>query len=674
MKTEFKIMMLLVVIVTAGTAVQAQCYELLWAEEFNYSGYPDPSVWTPEEGGSGWGNNELQYYTVNDTDNAIVENGMLTITARKETFQNKNYTSARLITRGKFNVQYGKIEARMKLPYGQGIWPAFWMLGESFSEVGWPACGEIDIMEMIGGDGRENTVHGTVHWDNNGNHAQYGSSYSLTTGTFADDFHTFAIKWNETEIRWFVDGIQYHVVDITPDGLSEFRDEFFILLNLAVGGNWPGYPDASTVFPQTLEVDYVRVYKKSEEIAEITITGEDVIPQKASATDFSVPYSPGLTYNWTVPEDATILSGQDSSTVTVNWGCGPGEITCEITGACDTYLLSKDIELKNEIYGPMFVAENQQNILFYTDSMVDSEFTWSVPGDATIISGQGTDSITVNWGNTFENVQLSISSTCGVNNLEFPVTIVGQYPYPDIQIPHQIPGVIEATAFDYGGAGVAYNDNTIGNLGDGPRQDTDVDTEYNDNGSPNVGWIRDGEWLEYTIRVDSSAYYEITMRVATATAGGPFSFQFNGEERLSGINVENTSGWDSFKTVTAGTVYLTTADTLMRVSFNSGGFNLGKMTFTTTTEPDGQVISESIARLRIYPVPATNFLTFESSDQVRAVTIYDINGRAVLQLKNINAHKETISISDLPPGVHMLKITTADGNSYYDRIIKLTYN
>lgn len=666
--------MFLVLAAATGTALQAQCYELLWAEEFNYVGYPDPAIWTAEEGGGGWGNNELQYYTVNDTDNAFVENGMLTITARKEIIQNNNYSSARLITQGKFNVQYGRIEARMKLPFGQGMWPAFWMLGESFPEVGWPACGEIDIMEMVGGDGRENTVHGTVHWDNNGNYAQYGGSYTLSSGTFADDFHTFAIEWDESAITWFVDDIQYHVISITPAALSEFRENFFILLNLAVGGNWPGAPNAATEFPQTLEVDYVRVYKKSAEIAQIEITGPAELPQNASAAVFSLPYSPGLAYSWSVPEDATILSGQDSSTVVVDWGCAEGQVSCEITGSCDTYAISKDIAIRNEIYGPMFVAENEENILFYTDSMTGSAYTWTVPADASIVSGQGTDSIRVNWGATFDNIQLSISSACGVNDLEFPVTIVGQYPFPDIHTPHPIPGVIDATAFDYGGAGISYEDDTPGNIGDGPRQDTDVDTEFNDSGTPNVGWIRNGEWLEYSVQVDSSAYYEITMRVATAISGGPFSLLFNGEERISGIEVANTGGWGSFTTINAGTVYLTTADTLMRVSFITGGFNLGKMTFTTTTEPDAVLVPETTVKPRLYPVPATNFLTLESEELFNEITIFDINGRRLMQLNQLHTTKETISLGDIPPGVLVLRMRTASGNIYHDRVLKLTRN
>lgn len=233
---------------------------LVWSEEFNYTGLPDPTKWNFETGGGGWGNNELQYYTDSEN-NAYVDNGVLTITAREEQVGGRDYTSARITTQGKFDVKYGRIEARIKLPYGQGIWPAFWMLGANFSQVGWPMCGEIDIMEMVGGPNRDNTCHSTIHWDNNGQHAEYGQSYTLPTGIFADNFHVFGITWNAQQIRGYVDDVEYFVADITPAGLSEFQNNFFLILNVAVGGNWPGSPDETTEFPQTMQVDWIRVYQ-----------------------------------------------------------------------------------------------------------------------------------------------------------------------------------------------------------------------------------------------------------------------------------------------------------------------------------------------------------------------------------------------------------------------------
>jgi len=243
--------------------VSATSYDgmnLVWQDEFNGTEL-NTAVWTHEigTGSSGWGNNELQYYR---SQNTKVENGNLIITAKKESFAGSSYTSSRIITKGNKFFKYGRVDIRAALPEGQGIWPALWMLGENISTVGWPKCGEIDIMEMVGGNNRENTVHGTVHWDNNNSHAQYGGDYTLSTGTFNDKFHVFSIVWDESRIFWYVDGIEYHVIDTTPEGLNEFRENFFFIFNVAVGGNWPGSPNNTTRFPQHLIVDYVRVFQK----------------------------------------------------------------------------------------------------------------------------------------------------------------------------------------------------------------------------------------------------------------------------------------------------------------------------------------------------------------------------------------------------------------------------
>ncbi len=236
--------------------------DLLWSEEFDYTGSPNTAKWNMETGGGGWGNNELQYYK-NTQSNAKVENGLLTITAREESFGGRNYTSARITTQSKFDFKYGRIEARIKLPYGKGLWPAFWMLGKNINSVSWPACGEIDIMEMVGGTGWDNTCHSTLHWEDiNGNHGSHGDSHQLSSGIFADDFHVFSLEWDSEVIRAYVDDIHYYTIAINEPQFDEFRQNFFIILNLAVGGNWPGSPDDTTVFPQTMQVDYVRVYQE----------------------------------------------------------------------------------------------------------------------------------------------------------------------------------------------------------------------------------------------------------------------------------------------------------------------------------------------------------------------------------------------------------------------------
>jgi len=229
---------------------------LIWQDEFDGTSL-NTNDWTYEtgNGNSGWGNNELQNYQ-DGTNNAIVADGRLTIEAKK---QGSNFTSARLKTQGKQSFQYGRVDIRATLPQGQGVWPALWMLGESFSSVGWPACGEIDIMELVGHEA--NKVHGTVHWDNLGSHAEFGGNKTLSSGIFADEFHVFSIIWDSQKITWLMDDQQYHVIDITGGQLSEFHEEFFFIFNVAVGGNWPGNPNSSTVFPQKMMVDYVRVFQ-----------------------------------------------------------------------------------------------------------------------------------------------------------------------------------------------------------------------------------------------------------------------------------------------------------------------------------------------------------------------------------------------------------------------------
>ena len=234
---------------------------LIWQDEFSGSELNE-NDWNYEigTGANGWGNNELQYYR---RDNTEVAQGYLFITAKQETFGGRNYTSSRLTTQNKFDFQYGRVDIRAALPKGQGIWPALWMLGADFNTVGWPGCGEIDIMEMIGGgDGRDDTVHGTCHWQgNDNNHALYGGSKTLSTGYLYDEFHVFSITWDNNSIEWYLDGNQYHNISTSPADLDEFRDDFFLIFNVAVGGNWPGSPNATTQFPQRMIVDYVRVFQ-----------------------------------------------------------------------------------------------------------------------------------------------------------------------------------------------------------------------------------------------------------------------------------------------------------------------------------------------------------------------------------------------------------------------------
>jgi beta-glucanase (GH16 family) len=248
-----------------------RAWTLTWSDEFNgpNGSSPDASKWVFEQGGKGWGNNELESYTDRPR-NAHLQDGNLAIQAIAEKYKgsdgiSRDYTSARIKTKGKFSQAYGRFEARIRIPYGQGLWPAFWMLGDDLDEVGWPRCGEIDIMENIGKE--PSVVHGSIHGP--GYTQDIEAHYAAPNKQkFADDFHVYAVEWEADAIRFYVDQDLYVTrthADLRAGQVWEFDHPFYLLLNVAVGGDWPGNPNASTVFPQTMLVDYVRVYRRAGE-------------------------------------------------------------------------------------------------------------------------------------------------------------------------------------------------------------------------------------------------------------------------------------------------------------------------------------------------------------------------------------------------------------------------
>ncbi len=244
---------------------QTSSWKLVWSDEFNGSqgAPPDPNKWTPEIGGEGWGNQQLEYDTNNK--NAYQDGqGHLVLEARKndaEKYQcwygTCQYTSAFITTSSHFNFTYGLLEASIKIPSGQGIWSAFWLLGNNCATVGWPTCGEIDVMENVGNV--PDLIYGTAHGP-----GSFGGTYKLQHGAFSDNFHVFALQWDPSHLYFFIDGINYYTVDrttLTNKAYWVYDHPFSIILNAPVGGVWPGSPDSTTVFPQKMYVSYLRLYK-----------------------------------------------------------------------------------------------------------------------------------------------------------------------------------------------------------------------------------------------------------------------------------------------------------------------------------------------------------------------------------------------------------------------------
>jgi beta-glucanase (GH16 family) len=384
-------MFLPLAIALPAALAHAQGYELVWSDEFDGTEL-DTTSWQAQTGTgtayglpAGWGNNELQYYT-NFSDNLSVSDGTLKITARQQNLGGQPYTSARIRTQGMRDFLYGRIEGRMKVPSTSGVWPAFWMLPTNSPYGGWASSGEIDIMESVN---TANSMHGTIHFGNNWPNNQSNGG-SLNNGTdFSNDFHVYSIEWEPDQIRWYIDGQQYHSVNsnqwfsnAAPSNVrAPFDSQFHLLLNVAVGGNWPGNPNGSASYPQTLEVDYVRVYQQN--------------------------------------------------------------------------------------HGPF---------------------------------GDG---------------------------------------------PAVIPGRIEAEDFDNGFNGQSYQDCDATNNG-GAYRSTGVDIEAASEGGFNVGWICEGEWLQYSVDVQTAGTYNVTARVASLNSFGSFHLESDGVEITDSIVFFSSNGWQDW--------------------------------------------------------------------------------------------------------------------------------
>ncbi|WP_157491330.1 family 16 glycosylhydrolase [Flammeovirga sp. SJP92] len=340
--------------------IQAQeCYELVWSDEFEYNGAPDPEKWSFDIGGNGWGNNEDQYYTDRLT-NAQVSGGALKITARKESFGGKSYTSARVISKNTGDWLYGKIEVRAKLPTGQGTWPAIWMLPTDWEYGGWPASGEIDIMEHVGYD--QNVVHATVHTEayNHSIGTQVGKS--ITDLDVSTAFHTYKLEWTEDEIKVYLDDQQYFT--FSKHGNYQqwpFDKRFHLLMNIAMGGNWGGAggPTDDSKLPATMEVEYVRVYQNIT--PELSITGPKVI-SKGEQSIYTASGAIGEV-TWTLPEGAEIIAGENTNKITVLWGdeVNGSTITASVAGECNTYTSSYDLSINQGVPTQSTLTFNSNN-------------------------------------------------------------------------------------------------------------------------------------------------------------------------------------------------------------------------------------------------------------------------------------------------------------------------
>ncbi|MCU0431391.1 MAG: RICIN domain-containing protein [Cytophagaceae bacterium] len=590
----------------------SQNWQLVWSDEFTNGISAD---WTFEtgRGSNGWGNNELQFYR---SENASVQNGNLVITARRENFDGASYTSARMKTQGKKFLKYGKIEARMKMPSFQGVWPAFWMLGESINRVGWPACGEIDIMEHVNTGG---TVYGTIHWQDGANrYANFGGN----TNTNITDYHLYTVEWDAAAIRWYLDGIKYHEVSILNgvNGTSEFHENFFLLLNMAIGGNWPGFAVDNGAFPAQMMVDYVRVYQQSN------------LPDLTGMTNLAGTYYLQNRHSGLVL-DINALSTAD----------GASAIQWNNTG--NTNQQFEFIHLGNGAY--RIQAKHSGKALDVQQVSTDNGATiqqWSYGGGnnqqfVAIDAGNGYVKLIAKHSRKLMEVA-GFSNTAGgrIQQWQDDGQLSGHWKLIPVLPPFS--RRLEA-------------ENATSVAG--------IQNEACSEGGLNAAYIDAGDWMAFNaITIPSTGSYRIEYRVASPN-GGRLSQDLNaGTSVLGTVSIPATGGWQNWTTVSQ-TVNLQAGTYNFGIFASTGGWNMNWWNISrvsTTREAQNELYESEISdlmQIKISPNPVMEQLEFISNWNLEGSKVRILNsvGHEFLQAE---AHA-SIDVSALPQGSYWAVIS-----------------
>ncbi len=714
----------------------AQCVKLIWSDEFNGNEL-DTTKWSYDIGDGcpnlcNWGNGELQYYR---SENASFTDSSLLITAKKEDYGKSNYTSAKIKTKNLADWTYGRFEARMKLPKGQGMWPAFWMLSADNKYGGWPNSGEIDIMESLGHE--PDKIYGSVHFGPPYNH--YTEPYTLSTGDFSDAFHIFAFEWTKDTLSWYVDGNLYSQKTRTQiDPWLPFDEKFYLILNLAVGGSLPGTPDSSTVFPQSMEVDYVRVYG-SPSMQKIVSKGDVV--KNAKNIRYSIADFPSAGYDWKVPADASIVSGQgtssilvdlgctegdisvnigtdcdtaeqtipiafiplkisgetaifasdtsliykipalhntslswivpegvsiasisqDSSMIKLNWGCKAGTIVLDLSNSCESTQLSLPVTLKlAEMQGLETVAENAQNISYSISALPFAQtYKWSVPDDATITDGQGTNAISVNFGVNPGNIMVEIPTFCDTNIYSLPVLTGDEFLYCSFEGSNLLFLPFSGSMFE----------RIINPFPEGINHSQHVGKTF----KSTTAWA--GIYADLNAPFNFSVYHTLKMKVYGPKAGViKMKLEENGTNFIEkDANYTNINKWQEMSFNFAGAA----SDIFKRLTlfFDFGSADANYFYFDDIILTAEAVSPTSLKELDnnslfVYPVPTGNTLYLKNLEKINKLVISDISGRELKVTKVNNRSDISIDMSGYKPGLYVLKAFSLSGKSQILKIIK----
>ena len=576
----------------------AQDWQLVWNDEFDQGTMPDASKWTFQVGGGGWGNQELQYYTDARPENARIENGLLVIEARSEAYQGASFTSARVMTRGKGDWRYGRMEMRAKLPSGLGTWPAFWMLASDsdYGSGGWPDTGEIDIMEAVGYE--PDRSHSAVHMQALNHQLGNNPGSTIIKADSRSEFHVYAVDWSPTRIVTYVDdqvGLMYQ------KGTSDWKKwpfdrPFHLILNLAVGGTWGGAQGVDPAdFPARFEVDYVRVYEDAAGPPKVEVRTAD------GRSDLN---------------EGEPLSLQVRATDPVS------SISSLVLYQGEGVLAS--------------VAQSGQ---------IDLQLDGVLPGcyglRARALDSEG-------WEGFSELLSVRVGSVCG------------QAPY--LMVPPSIPGRFQAEYYDLGGPGVAYQELTPQNTGNGIRADEGVDIGVSSDigGGYQVENMTVREWTEYTVQVNTSGRYRLVARVS-ATRDGQLRLAVDGVEAAAPLMYQSTNSTTFFRNAVLDGVELEEGVHTLRITHDSFGayinwYELQLMSATSVADlPADQAV-------QVYPNPFQDVLNIETNDaHAGPVTarLVDVSGRTAwkfqLDLPENDRRKVHVELPEsLAQGLYLL--------------------
>lgn len=587
-----RLVLILGLVLIGVKSVFAQYHALVWSDEFDYTGLPAPGKWTCEEGGGGWGNNELQYYTMNRTQNARVENGVLVIEALKESYGGRDYTSARLVTTGKGDWLYGRFEVKARVPGGKGSWPAIWMLPTDWAYGNWPASGEIDIMEHVGYD--PTRIFGTAHTQlyNGKIGTQKGSS--VTGSDWETAFHVYAIEWSASKIEFLVDDEIYYTFN--NEGSWDkwpFDKRFHFILNVAVGGTWGGAQGVDpTIFPRRMEIDYVRVYQS----ADLKITGPAFLEPGQSATYRATQFTGGL-YDWHLPADATITSGEGTSAITVKWGGTEGDISVNVTIGANTVSTANFVKT---------VTVPSGNAFWFGD-LTD--------GSTADLVSNTSDGSTYTFSETAESLRVIYTTVNPGSWPRFELTLprpvnLKNYPYCVVNLKTYNLSHSVSVRFDFADVnGVETNASPVF------RPVITADGRFHPYQNNYTGrWLSSSPSVGQ--KVDSTRIIKLTTYVNGGVLGSP--------NKSDSLWIES-------------------------IRFLS----------SPLTGIDQEVVAGS--GIRIWPNPAKDLLNMSSVEGIEEIGIYDIRGRMVAQVFPRNTCSTEIHTGTLPAGLYLLHCRTAGG-------------